>query len=197
MKTAMTREELAALMSGDPRCAQLFIDLAAGKSPWASYVSIFGPELKDGLDNPDTIEQIRQAETAYAERVARNRQLDEEYEANIEASIETLKEFQAQRGMSDDETDAVLSVLLGIVRDGLVGRFAPETLDMMAKAISHDADVAAAAEEGKLAGRNERIVEHMRQAYAGDGVAALGGRNSAPSTRRGDTLFDLAMQACD
>lgn len=188
---------LSDMFAADPRSAQFLVDMRQGRSPWASYIRLFGPELKDGLDDPETVEQIAQAEKEYVERVAKSRELDAEYETNIAASIETLRGFQQERGMSDEEIDNVMAALLGIVRDGVMGKFAPETLDMMVKAINHDADVATASEEGEVAGRNSKVVETLRKRSKGDGTMPLGGKNGKPmeATGRPQTVFDLAAEA--
>ena len=189
---------LADMFAADPRSAQFLSDMHNGKSPWANYIRIFGPELKDGLDDPETLEQIAEAEKDYVERVAKSRELENEYTRNLETSIETLRSFQSQHGMSDDEIDEVVAALLGIVRDGVMGKFETATLEMMVKAIKHDADVDAAAMEGEVAGRNSKIKEELRKRQEGDGTAPLGGRNGSPvsgAPQRPKSVFDLAAQA--
>ena len=97
--------------------------------------------------------------------------------------------------MTDEQIDAVIDALLRIVRDGVMGKFDVDTLDMMVKAIDHDADVDIAAEEGRIAGRNDKIVESLRKSNMGDGVSPLGGKNGSPSQRRESNMFDLANEA--
>ena len=80
---------------------------------------------------------------------------------------------------------------------GVMGKFSTETLDMACKALNYDADVAAAGEEGEVAGRNAKITEKLRKSNKGDGTAPLGGKNgqgvSAP--RKTQSMFDLANEA--
>lgn len=188
---------LSDMFSADPRSAQFLTDMYKGNSPWASYIRLFGPELKEGLDDPNTIEQIAQAERDYVERVAQSKKLDEEYETNMEASLDTLRQFQEKHKMSDEQINEVVAALLGIIRDGVMGKFAPETLEMMVKAINHDTDVAAAGEEGEIAGRNAKITENLRRSHKGDGTTPLGGKNGqgAGTPRRMQSMFDLANEA--
>lgn len=99
--------------------------------------------------------------------------------------------------MSDEQIDELMSLLLGIVGDGVMGKFSAATLDMAYKAMNHDADVAAAGEEGEVAGRNARIVENLRKSAKGDGTMPLAGKNGRgveqPQQRM--SVFDLARQA--
>lgn len=190
-------DKLSKMFAADPRSAQFLTDMHQGKSPWASYIRLFGPELKDGLDDPETIEQIAEAEREYVERVAKSQELDREYEQNIERTIETLRSFQSEQGLSDEEVDAVMASLLGIVRDGVMGKFESATLLMMVKAINHDKDVAMASEEGEVAGRNAKISERLRKGAQGDGIAVMSGQpgHNGGNRQGGKSIFDLAAEA--
>ena len=188
---------MSEMFAADPRSAQFLSDMYKGKSPWASYIKLFGPELKDSLDDPETAKQIAEAESEYVERVATSRALEEEYEANMRTTLDNLQKFKEERGLSDEQIDEIGAVLIGIVRDGVMGKFAPETLDMIVKAINHDDDVATAAEEAEVAGRNARITENLRKSKKGDGTIPLDGKNGThnPMPARQRTVFDEARDA--
>lgn len=188
---------LSDMFAADPRSAQFLTDMHQGRSPWANYIRLFGPELKDSLDDPDTIKAIEEAETDYVKRVAESKRLEEEYEKNIIATNEALDRIQKEKGLSEEQAKEAEAVLIGIVRDGVMGIFKPETIEMVLKALNYDADVASAAEEGEIAGRNAKITEQLRQAEKGDGTAPLNGKNSAPASRslKSQSIFDIASQA--
>ena len=189
---------LSDMFAADPRSAQFLSDMYKGNSPWASYIRLFGPELKESLDDPETAKQIAEAESEYVERVAKSKKLEEEYEANMQTTLDNLQKFKDERGMSDDQIDEVVAALVGIVRDGVMGKFAPETLDMIVKAINHDEYVAAAGEEGEVAGRNARITENLRRSKKGDGTIPLDGKNNtqgAGGRQRPKSIFEEAAGA--
>lgn len=188
---------LSDMFAADPRSAQFLTDMHQGKDPVLGLVRNFGVEIKDVLDDPQMQDKIAEANKEYVERVANSKKLDEEYDRNMEATLETLRQFQSERGMSDDQIDQVVDFLLSIVRDGVMGKFSPETLDMACKALNYEADVAAAGEEGEVAGRNARITEKLRKSKQGDGTAPLGGKHGqggeVPQKRQ--SVFDLAAEA--
>lgn len=186
---------LSDMFSADPRSAQFLSDMHKGEDPVLGLVRNFGVEIKDVLDNPEMQDKIAEANREYVERVAKSKELDEEYERNMAVTLETLRRYQQERGMTDEQIDAVIDALLRIVRDGVMGKFDVDTLDTMVKAIDHDADVDIAAEEGRIAGRNDKIVESLRKSNMGDGVSPLGGKNGSPSQRRESNMFDLANEA--
>lgn len=184
------------MFAADPRSAQFLADMHNGKDPVVGLVRNFGVEIKDVLDDPEMQEKIADANKEYVERVAKSKELEEEYEKNMDASLETLREFQEERGMTDEEIDAVAEAMLTVVRDGVMGKFSKETLGMFVNAINHDSDVASASEEGRVAGRNERIVEGLRKQKKGDGTAPLNGKNGgAPKGKRKMNIFDFADAA--
>lgn len=190
-------KSLSDMFAADPRSAQFLTDMHNGRDPVVGLVRNFGVEIKDVLDDPKMQDKIAEANKEYVERVARSKKLDEEYDKNMDATLETLRQFQSERGMSDEEIDKVVDLLLGVVRDGVMGKFSRETLDMACKALNHDADVAAAGEEGEVAGRNAKITENLRKSAKGDGTAPLGGKNGRDSgaERREKSMFDLANEA--
>lgn len=188
-------KSLSDMFSADPRSAQFLADMHNGKDPVLGLVRNFGIEIKDVLDDPEMQDKIAEANKDYVERVAKSKQLDEEYEKNMQETLSTLRAFQEARGMSDEEVDEVAEAMIGIVRDGIMGKFSKETLSMIADALNHDKDVAAAAEEARVAGRNAKITEQLRKPQKGDGTMPLGGKNGAVSTRRRGNMFDLASEA--
>lgn len=187
---------LSDMFAADPRSAQFLVDMHRGEDPVLGLVRNFGIEVKDVLDDPDMQEKIKDANQDYMKRVARSRELEEEYERNMDATLETLRKFQEEKGLSDEQIDEVVAAVLGVISDGVVGKFTPETLDLFLKAINHDNDVAMANEEGNIAGRNAKIAETLKKSQKGDGTRPLGGSNGAATLpRSGGTIFDLANEA--
>ena len=191
-------KSLSDMFAADPRSAQFLTDMHNGNDPVLGLVRNFGVEIKDVLDDPEMQDRIAEANKEYVERIANSKKLDEEYEKNMDNTLDTLRQFQAERGMSDEQIDQVVDFLLGVVRDGVMGKFSTETLNMACKALNYDADVAAAGEEGEVAGRNAKITEKLRKSNKGDGTAPLGGKNGqghSSSPQKNQSIFDLAAEA--
>lgn len=190
---------LTDMFAADPRSAQFLTDMHNGLDPVLGLVRNFGIEIRDVLDNPDMQDKIAEANKEYIERVANSKKLDEEYAKNMDVSLETLRQFQRERNMTDEQIDTVMDRLLTIISDGVMGKFSPETLDMMTKAINHDTDVSNASEEARVAGRNEKITEQLRKSAKGDGITPLNGKNSTSggsrNATRPKTIFEEAAEA--
>ena len=188
-------QSISDMLSADPRSAQLLADMHNGTDPVIGLVRNFGVEIKDVLDDPEMQDKIAEANKEYVERVAKSKALDEEYDKNMSVTLETLRKFQEERGMTDEQTDELVDAMLTAVRDGVMGKFTPDTLQMFSNALNYDKDVTSAGEEGRIAGRNDRIVEQLRKREMGDGTSPLGGKNGVPNMKRHKTIFDEAREA--
>ena len=189
-------EKLANMFNSDPRSAQFLSNWAHGDDPAVALMRMYGEEIRERLDDPEFQEQIAAANKEYVERVAKNNELEEQYKTNIEETKNTVDQFQADNGLSDEEVDEVMEFLQGIFQDAIVGKFSRESMDMAYKAINHDTDVEAAADEAEVRGRNSRIEEKLRKRNDSDGLAALDGANNTPSQQRGsNSIFDVARDA--
>lgn len=186
---------LGDMFATDPRSAQFLTELSKGENAVTSILKHYGTDIKEALEDPEVMQQVADAHAAEIERLAKNKQLDDEYAANMEKSLADIRQYQEEHGLTDEETDAIFFGLISIVRDGVMGKFSPERLDMMSKAINHDKDVAAAGEEGIVTGKNQRVTEKLRKSNKGDGLAQLNGKNGQGSRRKGGSIFDLASEA--
>ena len=187
---------LSDMFSADPRSAYFLNDMREGKDPVMGLVSRFGMEVKDVLDDPEMQDKIKEANQEYLDRVAKSRELDEEYSRNMDTTLQTLSQYQEEKGLSDDKIDEICAAWLGVVRDGVMGKLSIDTITLIANALNHDSDVANAQEQGEVAGRNTKIVEQLRKSKQGDGITALNGRNN-PGGKAGQkpkSVFDMARE---
>lgn len=166
------------IFTSDPRSASFITDWRKGEDPAIGLIRRFGPEIKDAIDDPDMQEKIAEANKEYVDRVAASKKLDEEYQKNIAETLSYLSKMQEEKGLPDDQIDNVMEFLIGIVHDGIVGKFSPETIHMAMKALNHDTDVEDADRTGEVRGRNAKINETLRKGKKGDNMPQLDGQNN-------------------
>ena len=191
-------KSLSNMFRENPQAAFILNDMREGKDPVTSLVRRLGIQVKDVMDDPAMQDKIEAANKEYLDRVAKSKQLDEEYDSNLQTTLnKTLPEYMQQYGLSEEDIDAICAAWIQIVNDGIMGKLTPETITLIANALNHDTDVANAQEEGEVAGRNAKIVEKMRNSKKGDGITNLNGRNGTPSQRanKQQSVFDLAREA--
>ena len=172
------------LFTSDPRSAAFLTSWRKGGNPAIELVRMFGDDFLEELKDPARQEELAKASQEYAERVAKEKDFDEQYQKNIEATLKTLEAMQEEAGWSDEQVDQAMEFLVGIMKDGILGKFSRESIMMAFKAINHDANVKEAAHEGEVKGRNAKIDEKLRKSSHNDGTANLNGRNGGGNAER-------------
>ena len=81
------------MFSADPRTATLFQTAAAKGDVITKFVSLFGPEIADAYEDPEKMEEISKAGQEYLDRIAQSRDLEEQYNKNIQKSVEDIEQL--------------------------------------------------------------------------------------------------------
>ncbi len=187
------------MFTSDPRSARFLTEWRNGGDPVIMLVRQFGTDIKDALEDPEKLDAIAEANKDHVERVAKAKELEDLYKANSEQTLQDLAAYQQENGLTDEQIDSAWEYLKEVGNNIIIGKVTKDMLDMAFKAINHDADVATAAEDAEVKGRNAKIEEQMRKAKKGDGVAALDGQNNVPQTKTKKNMgalerFDADMQ---
>lgn len=183
------------MFTSDPRSASFLASWHKGEDPAVQLVRMYGEEIRDAIDDPERQEQIAAANKEYVERMAKEKDLEEQYQQNLGESLAYLDRLQDEDGVADEEIDAAMQLLVQIANDALVGKFTPENIDMALKAINHDRDVADADATAEVRGRNATITERLRRRAKGDGTPQLDGANGGARPQRKRSIFDVAADA--
>ena len=174
---------LSDLFASNPRSAAFLTDWRKGEDPIVGMVRKFGDDFKAALEDPEKQEALAAANKEYAERIAQEEQYEGEYKKNIGETLATLEKMQQEEGLTDEEIDGAMDFLVGIMKDGLLGKFSRESITMALKAINHDGDVEQADREGEVRGRNSKIEEKLRKGGRNDGTANLGSKHGGSAAR--------------
>ena len=168
---------LSDLFASNPRSAAFLTDWRKGEDPIIGMVRKFGDDFKAALEDPEKQEALAAANKEFAERIAQEKEYEGEYQKNLNETLTTLETMQQDEGLSDEDIDSAMDFLVGIVRDGIMGKFTRESVAMALKAIRHDSDVEQADREGEVRVRNTKIEEKLRKGSKNDGTANLGSKN--------------------
>ena len=135
-----------------------------------------GLDLDALRDDPEYAQKLADAHAKYIERDAQSKQIVSDMEANMPQSIEAVQAKASELGLSEEQTQEVVGRMYQIMEDLVHGKMDAELFAMLAKGASHDADVAAAHEEGQAQGLSTKIDEHLR---------TDAGRSPKPQGRQG------------
>lgn len=178
-------QALTDMIASNPRSAAFLTDWRNGEDPIIGMIRKFGDDFKAALEDPDKQEALAAANKEFAERISKEKEYEEEYQKNIKETLATLESMQQEEGLSDKDIDTGMDFLVGIVRDGIMGKFTRESVAMALKAVRHDSDVEQADREGEVRGRNTKIKEKLRKSGKSDGTANLAGGNAGRNASSG------------
>jgi hypothetical protein len=159
------------MMSADPKSAAFLQAMRAGKNPFVELVRTFGDDMVDYLTDPESADEVAAAQEDYLKRVAENNKLEEEYNKNMEESQKVFAQMDEEFG--EDVTNDLVGKLMIVANDIIRGKFTKETLELFRMAKNHDQDVADAAHEGEVRGKNTKHVQNLQLRKKGDGTADL------------------------
>jgi hypothetical protein len=174
---------LSDLFSSNPHSAAFLTDWRNGEDPIVGMIRKFGDDFKAALEDPEKQEALAAANKEYAERIAKESEFEEQYQQNITETLSTLEAIQQEDGLSDDDIDNAMELLIGIMKDGLLGKFSRDSILTALKAINHDANVEQADHAGEVRGRNTKIEEKLRKGGKSDGTANLAGKNGGSNAK--------------
>lgn len=174
-------KSLSDLFSSNPRSAAFLTDWRKGEDPIIGMIRKYGDDFKAALDDPEKQDALAAASKEYAQRIAQEKEFEEQYKKNITETLATIETLQKKENISDSEIDDCIGFLTGIMKDAILGKFSKESILMARKAINHDVDVETADREGEVRGKNAKIEEKLRKNAKSDGTVNLSGKNNTPS----------------
>ncbi len=176
--------ELMKMFAADPRSASFLQDWRNGDDPAMSLMRRFGEDIREALDDPEKAEALAEANAEYLQRVAKNKELEDQYEANLRTSLEYLDKAVEDGSLTDEQIDTAMDKLKQVAMDFIVGKIAPETIDLFLKSANYDKDVEAARYEGEVSGKVAQVEEKLRKPDHSKLPPTLGGGSMKPQAPR-------------
>lgn len=172
-------EAITNLFASDPRSAAFLMNWRKGEDPVVQLIRAFGDDFREALDDPDMQEKFAKARQEYLARQMKEKELEEQAQTNLATSLDNLEKVQQQGGYTDEQANEVFERFAQIVDDAILSKVAPETWQVMFKAMNYDKDLSTAAMEGEVRGRNAKIDANKRKMTVPEGVPPmLGGEGS-------------------
>ena len=122
----------------------------------------------------------------------KNMEFEQTLAQNRDVSMQNLKDFAAENGMSEEQAMQFIEAHVSPILDQIAQlNFSKEFLTMIHKAVNHESKIAEAKEEGMIAGRNEQIEEKMMTPPPGDGLPKGASEGAAaPKPKKPQSYID-------
>jgi hypothetical protein len=170
------------VLEEEPLLALILSEVSKGASlleAIALHIDTDDLKLEEGM--PDYDKWKKNTETRKQNRSERDAFMSE-LTSNREASVAEIKQFAEENELSEEEASDFLQTLNDILTDAYKGKLTKTVLNRLYKGSKYDKDInnasTQAEEQGKIAGRNEKI------------EATMGGLDNS-----GDGLPDIAAMA--
>ncbi len=183
-------EALVGAFNNNRAFAAMMMAAKDGQDPFEWLAENMGADISEMLNDPEYLGKIADATKKYNEGQLKSEEGRKESEANLAASLQTLKKIAEEKGMTDDECMGVFSYIYDeILGNGLKGIVTDETFRMVIDGRNYANDVAVARQEGEVAGRNAKITEQLRKEKGNENMPpSLGGtatmQQEAPKKRK-------------
>lgn len=186
----------------DPNFAQFFLDAIAGKSPVVALIERYGEDFRSYLDDPDKAEELATANKEYLGRISKEKELEEQYNSNIETSLQIADELQAEGGYTDEQIDQAFTIILDNAQKAILGAVSKEMLEQTLKGINYDTDIAEAEQIGEVKAKNTKYKERVKKASELDELPPMidgrdSGVQSSKKTNPTISILDKMTQKPD
>ena len=190
-KREASDKEVIAIFKSHPKIAQVMQYIMQGAPEIEAISRVFDAEDLIRYEGEPDYDQWaegkkkREADTMEAE------EKKGQYELNYQASLKAVEEFCAANGLDEEGKAALLDSLFAVYDDLLDGKVSPETLLLFHKGNTHDEDVADAAAQGKVEGKNEKIEVKKQKSIKGDGLPEIDGGGAAEIKAQKPESFEI------
>jgi DNA-binding helix-hairpin-helix protein with protein kinase domain len=132
-------------------------------NPFKWAVEEKGLDLKALADDPEYAETFANAQREHLKKVAEGEAMKKEAAENYQKSLEAIDAWAAENGVSDEQKNAAWVKVEQMLNDANVGKVPVEVFALLVNGGKHDADVAAAAEEGYREGLGKNVEDKLRR----------------------------------
>lgn len=172
-----TDRQIGEAFDRTPLLAGLVLAARNGENPFAWLAENIGPDMdiRELANNPEFSKTMGESLLKFEEKVSNSKKKNEEIGKNALKSIQTLKEIQQERGLSDEEAKKMAYDFFGDIDDegkpvgkesfmqlasnGIVTK---DMWNALFNARNYDKDIAAASDKARAAGLNEHVANNLR-----------------------------------
>lgn len=171
-------------------------DLIDGKPIEVALAANIDLEDITPLPDEEMYKQYEDAKNTRKERKTKIETLRKEYDTNLEASREVIKEYFEEKGLTDENAEDYASFIDNHIAEYNRGIVTKEFLDLFYKARNYAKDVIEAEEQGAIKGKNAKVdAEREKRATETDGMpvggSSIGVKEDVPQEAEDVVSFAL------
>lgn len=176
--------------------AGMINDMMEGRSFLESFLARFSDEdITAARNDPEMAKKLADAQAEYLKSVEDNKRIAKEREVNVQQSIKELNAYCNENNIDGDVANEIWGKCLDHAVELCQLKFTPELFDLVYKGMNHDNDVAAARQEGEIAGHNAKVQTTLAKGAGPDGIpptfdGGQGGIAPEPKPKQKKRVYD-------
>ena len=188
-----SNRQLGEAMDKAPILAGLVLAAKEGQDPFSYLIENMGPDMdiRDLAENPEKAAQMGESLKKFQERQEKAQAKTKEIGENMTKSIQTLKEYQQEKGMSDEECVKMIQDFFGefdennqpvgkasFMQNAANGIVTKGMWEALFNARHYDGDIASATERARATALNEKVQNGLKDFGATVPNLSGGGRGA-------------------
>ena len=157
-KGQAANQKLLALFDSEPSVREVIGEMIQGASFRSALARHFSAEDFTPQEGEPDYETWGKNAKEREDKAKKRSEFERSYADNLKAAEKEVETFGKEHKMDEKSMDEFLGTIDGILGDFNNGKITKDTLTLMRRAMTYDKDIADAREEGRIAGRNEKIV---------------------------------------
>lgn len=184
-KGKSSNSKLIAMFEAEPQIGEIVRDCINGSSFREALARHVSPEDLTAIEGDPDYEGWNKNKTERESKVAEKNKFQEDYEKNIGTSEQAITAYVEKQGLTEEQADAFFQKFDDMLDNVNKGIITEQHLEAWMKALNYDTDVIVATEQGKIAGRNEKIVATKETAKKeGDGMPRPNNASQEPEPEK-------------
>jgi len=184
-------QKLINLFEASPEVAEVVRDMIAGATLREALARHISPEDLSPVEGDPDYEGWEKNKNDRVKKAEDRRKFEQEYSENLEFSSQAIKEFAKENDMTEEAASDFLGKFDNILADIYRGKIGKETLALIKRAMDYDSAVEKAKEDGKIVGRNEKIVVKKKEdKKEGDGLPKVTGSTLEDQEKEGKHFLE-------
>ena len=191
-------DKLRGIFEKDPRMANFFLGMARGENVLEYLIDNFGQDFLDAINNPedpDFREKIAEKHKQWLERQAKNRELEQQAEANLDKALDAFDAVAEEMGADEQAQEEAFKRYTDFQQRAIVNDVDEDMWRLFFKGVNYDVDVEQAGIDGETRGRNTKIREKLRSEQERNPMDLSGASARQQSTPRASNIFQVAEGA--
>ncbi len=187
-------ETLMSLFQAEPTLGKILSDMRDGATLSIAIGRHLDPESIVPQEGDPDYEAWAKEKDERINRLNARKESQENYEKNLIASEQIIREFVEESGFDEEQTAEFMSFLDAFTSDLLDGKVSKDTLVKLSKVLTADAEKEEAVKLAEVRGKNQAIEAEKKKPQDGDGLPDLssgGGAATEEPQQKDDYIGNL------